>query len=280
MRAAVAPIALQRLPDGRHRRAGPPRERQVVEARRRSARRGSRTPRPAGRLVHAQGLQVVRREDGGRRSGSASRAVASAQPTVHVERPDRGPDSGSTGTPRRPSPPGSRRAGPGRTATAGRPPIIAMRRWPRSSRCRVATRPPVQLVAPTDGVSCSGSPVGSTVDQRDRPGASAATAGPAVRSEPGPRSPRYGRRASTCSVHALPGREPALHLGQDDGEVVLARDLLDAPDDLQRPQAVQGVERQLEQARPGRPRSGAGTRARAGPPPRGGGCPGPRRSGR
>ena len=57
----------------------------------------------------------------------------------------------------------------------GEPPIIPTRRWPSSSRWRVAVSPPFQLVAPIDGVSWSGSPVGSTTTSTSGDARSAAS---------------------------------------------------------------------------------------------------------
>ena len=48
---------------------------------------------------------------------------------------------------------------------------------------------------------------------------------------------------------AAAGRPAALHLGQDDRQVVLAGDALDAADDLERPLALELVEDDLEQRR-------------------------------
>ena len=45
---------------------------------------------------------------------------------------------------------------------------------------------------------------------------------------------------------AAAGRPPALHLGQDDGQMMLAGDLFDAAHDLQRPLRLQFVEDELE----------------------------------
>ena len=56
-----------------------------------------------------------------------------------------------------------------------------------------------------------------------------------------------GRRARTPSIQPRPGVPPALHLGQDDGEVVLAGDALDPADDLERPLALELVEDELDQ---------------------------------
>ena len=58
-----------------------------------------------------------------------------------------------------------------------------------------------------------------------------------------------GRRARTLSIQPRPGRPAALHLGEDDGQVVPAGDPLDAADDLQRPLALELVEDELEQRR-------------------------------
>ena len=58
-----------------------------------------------------------------------------------------------------------------------------------------------------------------------------------------------GRRARTPSIQPRPGRPPALHLGEDHGQVVLAGDLLDALDDLERPVALELVEDHLEERR-------------------------------
>ena len=136
----------------------------------------------------------------------------------------------------------------------GGPPIMPMRVWPSSSRWRVADRPPFQLVAPTDGTPGAGSPAGSTTtngipravsraicswrelgDDEDQPGAAAA------RDRIDPRAPQRAR--------SLLGR-------QHHAEVVLARDLLDALDDLHRPRALEFVEHDVEQV-------GVGLRCRA-----------------
>ena len=72
-----------------------------------------------------------------------------------------------------------------------------------------------------------------------------------------------GRRARTPSIQPRPGRAPALHLGQDDRQLVLPGDPLDAAHDLERPLALELVEDQLEQRRPARrTASAAGSRAR------------------
>ena len=62
---------------------------------------------------------------------------------------------------------------------------------------------------------------------------------------------------------ALAGPAAALHLGQDDGELVAPGDALDAAHDLQGPLALELVEDQLEQRRPAaRAGPAAGSRAR------------------
>ena len=67
-----------------------------------------------------------------------------------------------------------------------------------------------------------------------------------------------GRPASEDALDpAATRRPPALHLAEDDREVMLAGDALDAADDLERPFALELVEDHLEErrpaARPGRP---------------------------
>ena len=67
-----------------------------------------------------------------------------------------------------------------------------------------------------------------------------------------------GRTAGQHALHpASTGRSPALHLAQDDREVMLPGDALHAPDDLERPLALELVEDHLEErrprTRPGRP---------------------------
>ena len=65
-----------------------------------------------------------------------------------------------------------------------------------------------------------------------------------------------GRPAGQDALHpAATGRPPALHLAQDDREVMLPGDALDATDDLERPLALELVEDHLEERRPG-PRAG------------------------
>ena len=67
-----------------------------------------------------------------------------------------------------------------------------------------------------------------------------------------------GRRARTPSIQPRPGGPPPMHLGQDDRQVLLARDPFDAADDLERPFTVELVEDQLEDR--GRPRGAVGSR--------------------
>ena len=63
--------------------------------------------------------------------------------------------------------------------------------------------------------------------------------------------------ASVANIVEATGRTPALHLAEDDREVMLTGDPLDAADDLERPFALELVEDHLEErrpaARPGRP---------------------------
>ena len=83
------------------------------------------------------------------------------------------------------------------------PPIAAIRVWPRDRRCRVAVRPPFQLVAPTDGVPCCGSPVGSRIT-KGMPRVRSWLRIVSLRSEKTAMTP-VGRRASTLSIHPRPG---------------------------------------------------------------------------
>ncbi len=89
-------------------------------------------------------------------------------------------------------------------------PLIApILRCPSSTRCRVAARPPCQLVAPIDGTSAPGSPAGSiTTNGMERLVSSArwdSSSPDRTRTTP------CGRRAATWSAQVRPGvRRPAL----------------------------------------------------------------------
>ena len=71
-------------------------------------------------------------------------------------------------------------------------------------------------------------------DERDAARPQLRRASISLRSEKTAITP-VGWRASDALDPAAAGRPAALHLGQDDRQVVLAGDPLDAPDDLQRP---------------------------------------------
>ena len=73
----------------------------------------------------------------------------------------------------------------------------------------MAARPPLQFVAPTDGVSCSGSPVGSTTTN-GMPRVLSCAASISLRSENTAMTP-VGRRLSTPSIQPRPGvRRPCI----------------------------------------------------------------------
>ena len=126
--------------------------------------------------------------------------------------------------------------------------MTPIRRWPSPSRWRVAVRPPFQFVAPIDGVSWSGSPVGSTTTY-GMPRVASCSRFVSLKSEKTAITP-VGRRARTPSIQPLPGdRRPCISL-KHDCEVVLAGDALDATDDLERPLALELVEDHLEERGP------------------------------
>ena len=117
----------------------------------------------------------------------------------------------------------------------------------------MAARPPFQLVAPTDGTPGAGSPAGSTTTN-GMPRAFRRAICSGVSSETTRIRPAE-RRLATASTQERPERARALLRGEHDAEVVLARDLLDALDDLHRPRALELVEDDVEQG---------GVRARGG----------------
>ena len=237
----------ERLADGRHWRPDPPGDRQVVKPDDAQVLRDVQ-PRLAGGLVHAQRLEVVAGEDRRRAVLEAQHRPSPVDALLDVEpavadqvRVDR-----HAGL--RPSPPGSRRAAPGcRGSTAG-PPMTPIRRWPSPRRWRVAVRPPFQFVAPIDGVSWSGSPVGSTTTY----GMPRVASWPRIDSlEVGEDGDHAGRPAGERALDpAAARRPPALHLGEDDRQLVPPGDPLHAADDLERPLALELVEDDLEQRRP------------------------------
>jgi hypothetical protein len=95
------------------------------------------------------------------------------------------------------------------------------------------------LVAPTDGVSWSGSPVGSTTTY-GMPRAASCSRIDSLISEK--TAITAGRPAGQHALHpASPWRSPALHLAQDNREVMLPRDPLHPTDDLERPLALELV---------------------------------------
>ena len=133
-----------------------------------AGRRSRRRSGPPGCAVVPRARPGRRRVPGGRcprRWPSAGPAAAGARGPCRCPR-RRGTCRGSRVPDRparrpRPWPRDTRRVALGCTGSTG-PPMTPMRRCPSPSRCRVAVRPPFQFVAPTDGVSWSGSPVGST----------------------------------------------------------------------------------------------------------------------
>ena len=119
----------------------------------------------------------------------------------------------------------------------------------------MAVSPPFQLVAPTDGTPGAGSPAGSTTTKgmlRARRRAACSS----LSSETTRMTPRGAPRGDGVDPRA-PERAGALLGGEDDAELVLARDLLDAADDLDRPRALELVEDHVEQRRARRSRDGA-----------------------
>ena len=78
-----------------------------------------------------------------------------------------------------------------------------------------------------------------------------------------------GRRARTHFDPATTGRPSTLHLGEHDRELVTAGDTLDAPDDLERPFALELVEDDLDERRDAGSAPTGGSHARGWPPRRG-----------
>ena len=128
----------------------------------------------------------------------------------------------------------------------------------------MAATPPLQLVAPTDGVACSGSPVGIQRHQRDPAGGEPgllARGDLRVDRDHAGRPPRQH-----LSIQPRPRRVSTPHLGEPDRELVLAGDRLHPAHDLDGQVALQRVEQHLDARAPGRPRPAGGNRARAAAP--------------
>ena len=155
----------QRLADGGQRRPRPARHRQVVEADDAEV-VGHAQPEHARGLVDAEGLQVAAGEDRGRRVGQRQQRAPLLVGALDVEVAVA--DQLRVDGQRRPSraPRGSRPRGRGCTACPAGRRSCRSRRWPSSSRWRVAVRPPFQLVAPTDGTSGVG--LAGRVDDHER----------------------------------------------------------------------------------------------------------------
>ena len=167
----------ERLADRGQRRADPRGDRQVVEADDAQVLRDVE-PRLAGRLVDAQRLEVVAGEDRRRRIRQAQERAPLGDALLDVEVAVADEIGIDRDAPPRPSPPGSRRAGPGCT---GRSPVRRSRRSgggrgragagsPRGRRSSSWRR--------STGVSWSGSPVGSTTTSGMFRGRRAAPAAP------------------------------------------------------------------------------------------------------
>ena len=151
----------QRLAHGGQRRPDPAGERQVVEADHAQVLRDAQ-PQLAGGLVQrrAPGGRCPRRWPwAGPGRPQQLQAAGGGRPRGGSRPPGSAP--GRRAARRSPAPRGSRRARARAHIMRAGPPMTPIRRWPRSVRCRVAARPPCQLVAPTEGTSSPGSPAGS-----------------------------------------------------------------------------------------------------------------------
>ena len=236
----------QRLADGGQRRPDPLRDRQVVEAHHAQV-LGDVEPRLAGGLVDAQGLEVVAGEDRRRAVGEREQRPAAVDPLLDVElavadqlRIDRH----ARLVHRRAIAvePGPAAQDPARPADHADPPV-----------------PEAQQVA---GRGQAAVPVGGADRRRvverlagrvddDERDAARPELHPHGLAEVREHRDHPGRAAGEHPLDPAPARPPpALHLGQDDRQLVLPGDLLDAPDDLQRPLALEFVEDDLQQRRP------------------------------
>ena len=182
-----------------------------------------------GGLIDAERLEVVAGHDRGRWVRHLQERPATIHPFVDIELAmaeqlghDRDPGRVHRGAETVDARPAAQ--DPGRTAD-DRDPFVAER-----SRWRVAVSPPFQFVAPIDGVSCRGSPVGSTMTSGMPRAASCVRTDP-LSSAKTAMTPA-GRRASAERSLVLVQNEGILPLRDDTARIAVigpadsARDLL------------------------------------------------------